>query len=591
MPEGYDNESTKEQAVDLEKGVVDVQNTLQELSSDPQREVSPQPLDEGKMGPVGKALAPAKRAYHRYLRKWWPVFWGCFFTAWWLLIVIQDKHRHRWLIPTVLWGAIMLRVITLYIPVLHWCLYGARAVWTRAADVVYTTLLPSHTMRTLAAAVITVGVMLLGTFVPSATQYLTRADRAQSMFGVIVALALLYLTLMNPRAIRWHTVIGGMLMQYIVALFVLQTKAGYDIFEFILTLARELLGFARDGVAFLTNTNVSQLGMFFFTVLPLVIFFVAFIHIWYYFGVIQWVVGKAAYLFYWLLRVLGAEAVNAAAAPFLGIGELAILIKNLLPYLTDAEIHQIMCLGFATILGLVLALYISMGVNPQALISSCVMLIPALLAVSKLRFPETEKPVLTGKIEVPDMDDEDPAKKPQNVLQAFLNGATLGIIIAATILTQIMCIIALVALINGLLTWFGKFWNIHELTLQLMAKYLLYPVAWLLGTPKDEVLIVLELLAVKFIQNEFQGYNMLRTELPYMDMSKRGRMIATYALCGFANFGSVGTQVGVLSTLAPSKLRPIARLVVLALITGGISTLLSAAVASMVMHDLGNYNL
>ena len=516
---------------------------------------------------------------------------GCFFTAWWLSILIQDKHRHEWLIPTVLWGLLMVRLISWHCRILYVLFHYCQKVWYFVTDIVYSKILTTRPRRLVVGAVITVGVILLGTFVPTETEYSRREDRAVSFFGIVVAIFGLYLTSNNRNIIQWNTVIGGVLMQFIIALFVLRTKCGYDIFNFISTLARELLGFAKDGVAFLTTTEVSQLGMFFFTVLPSVAFFVAFIHIWYYYGVVQWFIGKFAYLFFWTLRVSGAEAITAAASPFLGIGESAILIKDLVPYLTKAELHQIMCSGFSTISGAVLVGYIGLGLNPQALVSSCVMSIPASLAVSKLRYPETEVPISNSKFNIP-THLEDEATRPKNVLQAFSNGATLGLRIAGTMMIQCMCIIGLVALCNGLLTWFGNYWNIHELTLELMLSYILYPIGFLLGTPRNEILHVTKLIGTKVIQNEFVAYNLLITESPYKEMSKRGTLIATYALCGFSNLGSLGITLGVLNTLTNnSRSRDITSSIISALFTGGIATLTSAAIAAMVIHDLGSFDI
>ncbi|RCK67470.1 Sodium/nucleoside cotransporter 2 [Candida viswanathii] len=520
---------------------------------------------------------------------------GCFFTAWWLSIVIQDKHRHQWLIPTVIWGMIMTRLITWHVKVLHWVLYKAKIVWDFFTDRVYKVLNQRY-QRLIAGAIVTVAVVLLGTFIPTETDYSKREDRAVSFFGCIVAIFGLFVTSRSPTKINWNAVIGGMLMQFIVAVFVLRTKAGYDIFNFISTLARELLGFAKDGVAFLTNTEVSQFGMFFFTVLPAVAFFVAFVHIWYYYGVIQWAISKFAYFFFWTLRVSGAEAITASASPFIGIGESAILVKDLMPFLTKAELHQIMTSGFSTISGAVLVGYIGLGLNPQALVSSCVMSIPASLAVSKLRYPELENPISSGKIMIPKLEnvdsegEKDDNKEAHNVLQAFSNGATLGLKIAGTMMIQCMCIIAIVALANGILTWFGNYWNIHELTLELMLSYLLYPVSFLLGTPRDEILLVSRLIAYKFIQNEYVAYNLLMNEAPYNQMSKRGTLIATYSCCGFANLGSMGITLGVLNTLTNnSRAKDISKTIFSALFCGGIATLLSAAIAGMVMHDLDTF--
>ncbi|CAK7890872.1 hypothetical protein CAAN1_01S02520 [[Candida] anglica] len=516
------------------------------------------------------------------------IFWGCFFTAWWISIIAQDKHRPKWLIPTIFWGMMMVRLITFHSRILYILLGYVKYVWDYFCDIIYTKLFPSRPIRLLVGGIITLAVILVGTFVPSETEYSKRADRAVSFFGVVVTIAGLYITSNNRSKIQWRTVIAGLLMQFIIALFVLRTKCGYDVFNFISTLARELLGFAKDGVAFLTNAEVSAYGMFFFAVLPAVAFFVAFIHILYYFGIMQWCIRKFAYFFFWALKVTGAEAVTAAGSPFLGIGESSVLVKDFMPFLTKAEIHQVMCSGFSTISGSVLVGYIGLGLNPQAMVSSCVMSIPASLAISKLRYPETEIAVTSSRCEVTD-NIENEENKPVNVLQAFANGAGLGLRIAGFMMIQCMCIIALVALINGVLTWFGKFWNIHHLTLELMLSYILYPVSFLLGTPRSEILLVSKLIATKIIQNEYNAYSIMLNDAPYNEMSKRATIIATYALCGFSNLGSMGIQIGVLGTLAPKKVKDIASVIVSSLISGLLATLLSTAIAAMVMHDLGGF--
>lgn len=322
---------------------------------------------------------------------------------------------------------------------------------------------------------------------------------AISLLGLILLIAGLYATSTNRKAINWHTVISGFLIQYIIALFVLRTGVGYDIFEFISRLARELLGFAKDGVAFLTSTEVSQLGMFFFTVLPAIIFFVALVQMLYYWGLVQWFVGKFAVFFFWAMRISGAEAVVAAATPFIGQGESAMLIKPFVPHLTRAEIHQVMCSGFATIAGSVLVAYIGLGVNPQILISSCVMSIPASLACSKLRYPEVEESLSAGKIVIPD----DEEHRASNTIHAFANGAWLGLKIAGMILTTLLCIIAIVALFDGILTWLGRYIGLrgeYDLTLTLILGYVFYPVAFLLGVPRGpDLLKVSRLIATKII--------------------------------------------------------------------------------------------
>ncbi|KAK6204811.1 concentrative Na+-nucleoside cotransporte [Scheffersomyces amazonensis] len=575
---------SNEKATDMSKSLSDLENNIE---SKPLEDDSESQDIQSNHNLSTIQLLKAKYPWYRLAIH---IFLGCFFTSWWLSIIIQKKHRHQWLIPTVFWGMLMVRLITWHCRILPWLLSYVKKIWDYVTDIIYEKILPKRYQRLLAGATITIAVVLLGTFVPSETPYSMRQDRAVSFFGCLVAMFALYATSNNRNKIQWNTVIGGMLMQFIIALFVLRTKCGYDIFNFISTLARELLGFAKDGVAFLTDTEVSQLGMFFFTVLPAVAFFVAFVHIWYYFGVIQWFIGKFAYFFFWTLRVSGAEAVTAAASPFVGIGESAILVKDFMPYLTKAELHQIMTSGFSTISGSVLVGYIGLGLNAQAMVSSCVMSIPASLAISKLRWPETDAPLTNGKVVIPKSLDE--GDKPQNVLQAFSHGATLGLRIAGTMLIQCMCIIGLVALINGVLTWFGNFWNIDGLTLELIFSYILYPVSFLLGTPRNEILHVAKLIATKFIQNEYVAYTMLTSQSPYNEMSKRGTLIATYALCGFSNLGSVGITLGVLNTLTNnSRAKDIAASVMSALICGGISTSISAAIAGMVMHDLNEFHI
>ncbi|KAG8203981.1 NupC family nucleoside transporter [Candida albicans SC5314] len=591
-PETYQQDVSSD-SIDLESGTKKLQN-----ESALQSHEYTTNIDETSSSNTASKLTYIQKLKIRfpYYRLAIDIFIGCFFTAWWLSIVIQPKHRHQWLIPTVIWGMIMVRLITWHIKILPWLLNKVKIVWDFFTGYVYKVLSKKY-QRLITGAVITVGVILLGTFVPSETEYSKRKDRAISFFGCIVAIFLLFVTSKAPSKINWNAVIGGMLMQFIIALFVLRTKCGYDVFNFISTLARELLGFAKDGVAFLTNKDVSQLGMFFFTVLPSVAFFVAFIHIWYYFGVIQWAIRKFAYFFFWTLRVSGAEAITAAASPFIGIGESAILIKDLMPYLTKAELHQIMTSGFSTISGAVLVGYIGLGLNPQALVSSCVMSIPASLAVSKLRYPELENPISSGTVMIPKVEDSEAAREkskdePQNVLQAFSNGATLGLRIAGTMMIQCMCIIGLVALCNGILTWFGNYWNIDHLTLELMLSYIFYPIGFLLGTPRNEILLVSKLIAYKFIQNEYVAYNLLTNEAPYNEMSKRGTLIATYACCGFANLGSLGITLGVLNTLTNnSRAKDISSSIISALFCGAIATMLSAAIAGMVMHDLNTFHI
>lgn len=372
-------------------------------------------------------------------------------------------------------------------------------------------------------------------------------------------------------------------MQFIIALFVLRTSVGYDIFNFISDLARSLLGFAHDGVSFLTTPEIASQSMFFLSVLPAIIFFVAIVQLLYHWGTIQWFIGKFAVFFFWSMQVSGAEAVVAAASPFIGQGESAMLIKPFVPHLTLAELHQVMTSGFATIAGSVLVAYIGMGINPQALISSCVMSIPASLAVSKLRYPETEESLTAGTVVVPEDTNE-----AANSLHAFANGAWLGLKIAGMILSTLLCILALLGLVNGLLGWWGRYLNINDppLSVELIVGYICYPIAFLIGVSRDgDLYKVAQLIGTKLIANEFVAYSRLQQEPQFETLSERSRLIATYALCGFANLGSLGTQIGVLAQVAPGRAGDVSRLAISALVAGAVATLTSASVAGLVVTD------
>ncbi|KAK4132219.1 putative nucleoside:sodium symporter protein [Trichocladium antarcticum] len=507
------------------------------------------------------------------------------FTAWWIYGLVFYRHTpgKGWLIPTLIYIALVIRLITLYIPA-SLVLIPLRWIWIRTAVRVYD-ILPAR-LHHPAAALIGVGTFLVGTFVPEETGDNRRSNRVVSTFGLVVMLALLTVTSRNWKIIPWHTVIGGMLTQFVVAVFVLRTDAGFDIFKFISDMARELLGFAGDGLAFLTSDDwVESTGWFLTGVVPAIIFFIALVQMLYYVGFIQWFIRKFAVFFFWSLRVSGAEAVVAAATPFIGQGESAMLIRPFMDHLTMAEIHQILTCGFATIAGSVLVAYIGMGLNPQALVSSCIMSIPAALAVSKLRYPETETPLTAGKVQVPKDDHEEHTV---NALHAFTNGSWFGLKIGATIVACVLTIIALVGLINGLLGWWGGYWGINPeepLSLELILGYLLYPVAWLLGVPKQDLRAVGVLIGKKIIINEYAAFKALVTYKPYINMAPRSKLIATYACCGFGNIGSLGIQIGILSQIAPKRAGDVVKVSFSAFFCGVLSTLTSASIAGMLFTD------
>lgn len=516
---------------------------------------------------------------HRHRRPLIHFFIFGLFTGWWIASLVLHRDDKNWVVPFLLWLAITLRIIFFYFPS-RYIANPIKSVWKNSAVRVYDAL-PAKARTPLGAAV-AVGAILLGTFVTEETADNTRGNRAISLVGIFVILLVFWGTSKSRRHVNWRTVIAGMLAQFVIGLFVLRTGVGYDIFKFIADRAADLLGFAKDGVAFLTSPDTAATPNFFFGVLPAIIFFISLVQVLFYIGFLQWFILKFATFVYWLLGVSGAEAVVAAATPFIGQGESAMLVRPFVPHMTKAEIHQIMTCGFATISGSVLVGYIGLGLNAEVLVSSCIMSIPASLAMSKLRYPETEEALTAGRVVIPDDDEH----KAENALHAFANGAWLGLKIAGSILTSILCIIAAVGLINALMTWWGKYLNINDpqLTLQTIFGYLFWVPTLLLGVSREngDVLKVSRLIAEKVITNEYVAFSQL-SSMAADELSVRSRLIATYACCGFGNIGSLGIQIGILGQLAPSRGGDVSRLAFSALVTGVFATLTSAAVAGLVI--------
>ncbi|KAI5290291.1 hypothetical protein KEM54_001952 [Ascosphaera aggregata] len=502
-------------------------------------------------------------------------------TGLWVASLALHAKDKNWVIPFLLWLCVFIRLLTFYIPA-RLALVPLRWVWMNTA--IRTKEMIPERWRLPLAGLLTVAVFCIGAFSSEEVADNNRTNRGISLVGIVVLIAVLYGCSKDRSKIQWQTVIVGMLAQFIIAVFVLRSKVGYDIFKFISDRATDLLGFSNQGTAFITSQDVvDNVHFFLVTVLPAVIFFISFVSILYYYGILQWFIIKAATFFFWSMKVSGAEAVVAAASPFIGQGESAMLIKPFVKHLTKAEIHQVMCSGYATIAGSVLVSYISMGVNPQAMVSSCVMSIPASLAMSKLRYPETEDTLTAGRIVIPKDDDN----KAVNVLHAFTNGVWTGLKIAAVLASVLLSIISLVGLVNGLLGWVGRYLDINDppLSLELILGYVCCPIAFLLGVPRDgDLYKVAQLIGLKLITNEFVAYTDL-TGPDYKDLSPRSRLIATYALCGFANVGSLGNQIGLISQIAPERAGDVSEIAFSAMLTGAFSTFTSAAVAGLLIED------
>lgn len=494
-------------------------------------------------------------------------------TAWYIAALVLHRDEAR-VVPTLIWAFIILKLFFYHVSTRHFTPVIAK-VWNMTFGAFFNAI-PAKLKIPLGAFTV-LAVFLLAGFLTPVLPGQSLAQRGQAFFGILVFLGLLISTSSNIRAINWRTVLVGLFLQFVVALFVLRTGVGQDIFRWLANEASIFLSFSEAGYSFLFSASNETLGYFIIAVIPAVIFFVAFVQLLYYWGVMQWVIKKFAWFMLRTMDVSGAEAVVAAASPFIGQGENAVLVLPYVPLMTKSEIHQIMTSGFATISGSVLFGYIKLGVPADQIITACVMSVPASLAVSKIRFPETEEPLTRGRVVIPP---QDPKERPVNFLDALGKGAILGGRIAFFIILNLLVIVSVVAFINSLMGWVGHFFQVPQLSLNFLAGYIFYPFAWLLSIPNQDLYIAGQLLGEKLIQNEFVAYNDM-TSTYKGQITDRTVRIITYALCGFANLSSIGIQIGILTSLAPTRGKDVARLAASAMLCGMLSTYMTAAIAGM----------
>ncbi|KAL4073852.1 Na+ dependent nucleoside transporter C-terminus-domain-containing protein [Scleroderma yunnanense] len=500
--------------------------------------------------------------------------------GWWISATVLKATRHRWLQQTVFaWGFLII-IAFRFIP---------NSVITKPIEAVWIPVVQKPWYRIPRNFRFVIGwACLLALVFGSAFAFPLTGDsdyahRAISIVGLFIFQCGFYISSTNRSEICWRTVITGLFIQQTVALFVLKTGAGYSFFRYIANLAEDFLSEANVGAQFFFDAETIAKHWFFVNTLASIIFFIATVQMLYYLGAMQWIIKGFAWFFFKLLNVSGAEAVVAAASPWVGQGESACLVKPYVDIMTPSELHLCMTSGFSTISGAVLTAYIALGVPPQNLVTSSVMSIPASIAISKMRIPETDEPVTRGSIIV-DRGDEDAEDRPINALHAFSKGGWFGLKVAGQILTNVLIILSLIATINGVLTWVGRGFGISQLTLQLILGYIGYPITFLLGVPSHEIFRVSQLLATKLIENEFAAYTELSAiQASSNPLSPRAFTIASYSLCGFANLSSLGIQIGVLSALAPSQAKVITRIATSAMICGFISTLQTASIAGMLI--------
>ncbi|HEX2165303.1 MAG TPA: NupC/NupG family nucleoside CNT transporter [Thermoanaerobaculia bacterium] len=394
--------------------------------------------------------------------------------------------------------------------------------------------------------------------------------------GMLVMLVIAWLLSTNRRAVPWRTVATGTALQFVFALLILRTRAGQALFAGATDAVTAFLDFTDAGASFIFGEGFGE-HFFAFKVLPTIIFFSSFITVLYYLGWIQWVVKAFARVMMWLMGTSGAESLSASGNIFVGQTEAPLLIRPYVGTMTKSELMAVMTGGFATIAGGVLAAYVGMGVPAGHLIAASVMSAPAALVMAKLMFPETEESLTKGTVKL------DPERPWANVIDAAAEGAGAGLTLALNVGAMLLAFIALIAMLNaaigGVAGWFG----VEGLTLQSILGWVLRPLAWLMGVEWAEADEVGALLGIKTILNEFVGYAEMQRMVGAGELSARSQTIATYALCGFANFSSIAIQIGGIGGIAPERKQDLARLGLRAMIAGSLACFQTATIAGMLL--------
>ncbi|MGE0814477.1 MAG: NupC/NupG family nucleoside CNT transporter [Vicinamibacterales bacterium] len=411
--------------------------------------------------------------------------------------------------------------------------------------------------------------------------------RGQAAAGAVAFVAVCALASTDLRAVNWRTVGWGVAMQLVLAFFILKfevggVRPGYAFFAAVADVVKRFLEFTNAGSLFVFGPLADGAAMgkvfgpangfvFAFAALPTIVFISSFFTVLYYFGVLQVIVWLMARVMMYAMRTSGAETLSAAANVFMGQTEAPIIVKPYVPGMTRSELLAMMVGGMATISGGVMAVYIGLGADPIAILTTSVMAAPCGLYLSKLLLPETERPATGGRISL------SVERQHVNVVDALASGASDGLTLALNVAAMLIAFLAFIALVDALLGWA---WT--GMTLGRVFSTLFAPVAFLMGVPTGDVAPLADLLGTKLVANEFVAFVKLTTQ--YKDvLSERGYILATYALTGFANLGSIGIQLGGIGGMAPSRRGDLARLGGRALLAGFLATLVNACVASMLL--------
>jgi CNT family concentrative nucleoside transporter len=433
----------------------------------------------------------------------------------------------------------------------------------------------------------------------------------RGLFGLIIITALAFIFSDNKKKINWRLVGTGVLLQFAFAFIVLKTNIGREIFSYCSKFFVWLFSFASYGAQFVfgglaKNAGTEgSLGFFFaFQVLPTIIFFACFMSILYYLGIMQRIVQGIAWVMLRLLRTSGAESLDVAANTFIGQTEAPLVIRPYLATLTNSELFTIMTSGMAHIAGGVLAAYVQMlglayakatGIPVDAsqvyfaghLLAASIMAAPATMVVAKMLMPETSEPLTMGTVRIKI------ERTHSNVIEAAAGGASDGVRLAINVAGMLIAFIALIALINALLGYVGDVSGLNvvcqtqfqqKLSLELLFGLVFQFIAFTIGVPWHDALNVGSLMGIKLVVNEFVAYLRMTDMISAGMLSPKAIVIATYALCGFANFSSIAIQIGGLSPLAENRRGDIAKLGLKSVLGGTIATWMTASIAGLLAN-------
>ena len=402
--------------------------------------------------------------------------------------------------------------------------------------------------------------------------------RLTGVLGIAVILAGAYLFSTDRRAIKLKTVAWGLGLQLALGLFVLRVRSGQVLFQALGNAAKRLLDFSYVGSTFIfgeLGKADSSLGLIFaFQVLPTIIFIAAFFAVLYHIGVMQFIIRGAAWVMTAIMGASGAESLNVAASIFMGQTEAPLTIRPFLPKLTKSELMTVMTSGMAHISGGMMAAYIRVGgADAKSLLTAVIMTAPGTLLMAKMLVPETEQPLTAGRVQMP------ATEKESNVLGAIARGTVDGLHLALNVGAMLIVFLALLALLNAMMGWVHLHVGWFPYSLQQVLGWAFAPVAWLIGIPWHDAAAIGNLLGTRMVLNEFVAFAQLGTMKAALD--PRSFTIATFALCGFANFSSIGIQIGGIGALAPEQRNQLAKFGIRAMLAGTMANLMSASIVGI----------